>query len=113
VCDVVVTPDTGVWWAVAFEQNAKVLLLSHGSVENVAKHAVNTTVLHADPHRVPCWPCHKLHDDHTTCVSNSDNTGAACISDTSVERLVATVADKWINGKVIHAEGRFADRRVA
>jgi hypothetical protein len=108
-CDLVITPDTGPWWAVAFEPMPKILMLSHGSVEGVAKHAINTTVLHADPDRVPCWPCHKLHDTIDTCVVNKDGNGAACISDISVERLVSIVADVWRNGRnVIHAERAFA-----
>lgn len=109
VCDVVVTPDTGPAWAVAFESNAKVLLLSHGSVENVAKHWVNTTVLHADPNRVSCWPCHRLHNDISTCRQNKEGNGAACISDISVQRIVEAVAEQWDRNKnVIHAEKIFA-----
>ncbi len=108
VCDLVVTPDTGPWWANAFEPNAKVLTVSHGSVENIAKHAVNTTALHADNNRVPCWPCHRLHDDPSTCVINKEGNGAACISDISVEKLVQAVKQKWEQGtNVIHAEKVF------
>lgn len=111
-CDVLVTPDTGPAWAVAFEPTAKIMLLSHGSAENVTKHWINTTTLHADPNRVPCWPCHRLHNSPETCVVNKEKNGAACISDISVERLVETVRRVWADGNVIHAEGKFslADR---
>jgi hypothetical protein len=86
----------------------KVLMVSHGSVENIAKHAVNTIVLHADENRVPCWPCHRLHDDTSTCVENKEKNGAACISDISVEQVVQAVARQWEKGKnVIHAEKVF------
>jgi len=113
-CDVVVTPDTGPAWAVAFESNAKVLLLSHGSVENVTKHWVNTVTLHADQNRVPCWPCHKLHNTIDTCVPNKEKNGAACISDISVEQLVQAVAQQWDRSKnVIHAEKIFPMARHA
>ena len=106
-CDLVITPDTGPAWAVAFEPNSKIMLLSHGSVDNVTKHWINTVTLHADNNRVPCWPCHRLHNDISTCVPNKEGNGAACISDISVERLVETVAEVWRNGKVIHAEHAF------
>jgi ADP-heptose:LPS heptosyltransferase len=109
VCDLVITPDTGPAWAVAFEPNAKIALLSHGSAENVTKHWVNTTTLHADNNRVPCWPCHRLHNDISTCVPNKEGNGAACISDISVEQLVETVAKVWrANNNVIHAERVFS-----
>lgn len=93
--DLVVTPDTGTAWAVAFETMPKIVMVSHASVENITKHWVNTTTLHADPDRVPCWPCHRLHDDTSTCVENKEKNGAACISDISVEQLVRAVGEQW------------------
>ncbi len=109
VADLVVTPDTGTAWAVAFEQMPKVVTLSHASKENITKHWVNTVTLHADPDRVPCWPCHRLHDDPSTCVVNREGNGAKCISDISVERLVQTIKDQWSisSSNVIHAEQVF------
>ena len=101
--DLVVTPDTGTAWAVAFEQMPKIVMVSHASQENITKHWINTTTLHADRHRVPCWPCHRLHDDISTCIPNKQNNGAACISDISVETLVQTVAEKWDRSRnVVH-----------
>ncbi len=96
--DLVVTPDTGTAWAVAFEAMPKIVMLSHASKENITKHWVNTTTLHADPERVPCWPCHRLHDDISTCRENKEKNGAACISDISVETLVSAVAKAWNKG---------------
>lgn len=91
--DIVVTPDTGVAWAVAMESMPKVMLLSHASQENITKHWVNTKTLHADPVTVPCWPCHRLHDDIATCTPNKDGGhAAACISDITVETIVEEVA---------------------
>ncbi len=98
-CDVVVSPDTGPAWAVAMEPMPKVIMVSHTSVENITKHWKNTTTLHADPDRVPCWPCHRLHDGPETCVTNKEGNGAACISDISVERLVQVVAESWGQGR--------------
>lgn len=100
VADVVVTPDTGTAWAVAMEPMPKIVMVSHASAENITKHWVNTVTLHADPYRVPCWPCHRLHDDPSTCVENKEKNGAACISDISVETIVQAVSKAW-NGNVI------------
>jgi ADP-heptose:LPS heptosyltransferase len=89
-CDLVVGPDTGPMWSVAFEPVPKLMLLSHASAENITKHWRNTVTLHAAPQRVPCWPCHKLHSDLSTCVPNALNNGAACISDISPDLIVNT-----------------------
>lgn len=87
--DLVITPDTGIGWAVSMEKMPKVMLASHASVENITKHWINTTTLHADPNRVPCWPCHRLHDDISTCVPSKENpNSAACISDISAELIM-------------------------
>lgn len=96
VADMVVTPDTGAAWAVAMEQIPKVVMVSHASVENITKHWVNTVTLHADPDRVPCWPCHRLHDTQDTCVPNKDGGhAAACISDISAQRILDEVKKGW------------------
>ncbi len=89
--DVVVTPDTGIGWAAALEPVPKIVLISHASAENVTKHWLNTVTLTADPERVSCWPCHKLHDGPETCRANKENNGAACISDISVQTIMQNV----------------------
>jgi ADP-heptose:LPS heptosyltransferase len=90
LADLVITPDTGMAWAVAMEPMPKIVTLSHASVENITKHWFNTTTLTADPDRVPCWPCHRLHDDISTCTPNKDmGQAAACISDIPVETLLS------------------------
>ena len=91
-CDIIVGPDTGPMWAVAMHDMPKVLMASHAGM-NISKHWKNTTTLHADPERVPCWPCHRLHDDNTLCTPNADNNGAACISDITVETMLETVSN--------------------
>jgi ADP-heptose:LPS heptosyltransferase len=100
-CDLVVSPDTGPAWAVAMEPMPKVIMVSHASAENITKHWVNTTTLHADPARVPCWPCHRLHEEPSTCVVNKEGNGAACISDITVDRLVSAVAEAWNGSNVV------------
>lgn len=113
-CDVIVTPDTGPAWAVAMLDTPKIVLLSHASTENITKYWRNTVTLHADPARVPCWPCHQLHDTSATCRPNRDNNGAACISDISVERIVTEVAHAWKreNDDATHTIHRSGDRVV-
>jgi ADP-heptose:LPS heptosyltransferase len=88
-CDLVIGPDTGPMWGVAFEPVPKITLMSHASPRNITEHWLNTVTLHADQRRVSCWPCHKLHDTIETCRPNHLNNGAACISDISVEEIVA------------------------
>jgi ADP-heptose:LPS heptosyltransferase len=89
-CDLMIGPDTGIMWGVAMEAMPKIMMLGHASPENITKHWVNTITLHADPVRVECWPCHRLHNSPATCTPNSENTGAACMTDISVETIVAT-----------------------
>ncbi len=92
LADVVVTPDTGIAWAVAFEEMPKIALMSHASEENITKHWVNTVTLHADVNRVPCWPCHRLHNDLSTCTPAAINPqNAACMADISVETVMEQV----------------------
>lgn len=89
----VVTPDTGVGWAVAMEKMPKIVMVSHASAENITKHWVNTETLHADPNNVPCWPCHRLHDDPSTCTPAKDGgSAAACMADIKVDVVIKAVA---------------------
>lgn len=100
--DIVVTPDSGIGWAVAMEAMPKIMLLSHASENNITKHWINTTTLHADPYRVPCWPCHKLHDTIDTCVKAkhvTNATAAACISDINVEDIIQAISNALAAGK--------------
>ena len=54
--------------------------------------------LHADPAKVPCWPCHRLHDTPDTCnpIKINGNDFASCMSDMGVEVLMRAAA------KVLH-----------
>jgi FkbM family methyltransferase len=95
-CDLVIGPDTGPSWGVAFEPVPKIVLISHTSAENITKHWINTLTLHADPRRVPCWPCHRLHDTFKTCnpikAGAHDNEFAACISSIGVEDVLSAAS---------------------
>lgn len=72
----VVGPETGVMNAVAFEDNAKVLMLSHSSKENLSKHWTNTTTL--EPVDTPCYPCHRLHYGSEFCHLHEETHAAMC-----------------------------------
>lgn len=80
--DCVVGPETGVLNAVAFEENAKVVLLSHSSIENLTKHWTNVASLSApfDPDNRVCnnQACHRLHYGSAFCVEDKDTGAAAC-----------------------------------
>lgn len=99
-CDLVIGPDTGPLWAVAFEKVPKILMLGHASRLNITEHWINTVTL-GPPPQVKCHPCHCLHDEVDTCVDkqrragmpvNLEAKGAACIMSISVEVLVQTAA---------------------
>ena len=96
-CDLVITPDTGLGWAVAMEPMPKIVLMSHASDTNITKHWVNTKTLLPD-RSVTCWPCHKLHNIKDTCEDeqracgmtvNKEALGAACISSIKVEDILS------------------------
>lgn len=97
-CDLVIGPDTGPSWAVAFEPVPKIILVSHTSAENITKHWLNTATIHADASRVPCWPCHRLHDTFDTCnpVESPGGKFAKCMSDIEVEAII-TIAARILN----------------
>lgn len=74
--DCVVGPETGVLNAVAFEDNAKVILLSHSTRENLTKHWINTASL--EPAGQHCYPCHRLHYGKTFCEEHEETGAAMC-----------------------------------
>ena len=89
--DVVVGPDTGLMWGVAWEPVGKVLMLSHASAKNISSHWINAVTLHARQKDVPCWPCHRLHKEAKTCTIDADTGGAKCISSISPDDVIAAV----------------------
>lgn len=74
--DVVIGCETGVLNAVAFEDNRKVVLLSHSSHENLTKHWKNTNAL--APHGLDCYPCHRLHYGMDFCKEDKATGAAMC-----------------------------------
>ena len=75
-CDLVIGPETGVMNAVSFEQMAKILILSHSSVNNIGKHWLNT--FQAVPVDCNCYPCHKIHYGFDTCTRNDEIGTSEC-----------------------------------
>lgn len=78
VADCVFGPETGVLNAAAFEQNAKVVLLSHSSHTNLTRDWINTVALHPRDGDVACYPCHRLHHDWTFCHQDPETHAAKC-----------------------------------
>jgi ADP-heptose:LPS heptosyltransferase len=89
--DTLVTPDTGPAWSTALLPVPKVVLVSHASQKNITTGWKNTITLHADPARVPCWPCHRLHDSFETCHKAPDANAALCMSDISTQAVLDAV----------------------
>jgi ADP-heptose:LPS heptosyltransferase len=57
--DLVVGPETGVLNAMAMEDMAKIIFMSHSSIENLCRDWNNTAAFAAE--NVECYPCHRLH----------------------------------------------------
>ena len=76
VCNLVIGPETGVLNAVAFDDVAKVVLLSHSSTENLTKHWVNAAAML--PRDTPCYPCHRLHYGRDYCPEDAETGAAMC-----------------------------------
>lgn len=89
--DVVIGPETGVLNAVAFETDvAKVVLLSHSSVENLTKHWVRTTSM--IPHAaIACYPCHQLHFGSKYCAVHPDSGAAMCAASIDPDDIFAAI----------------------
>lgn len=91
-CDVVIGPDTGMMWGVAGNELVhKVVLLGHATPKNITHRWPNTTTLHADPLKIGCWPCHKLHGDLTHCTPDPSGKWSACVSSIRPEQVVEAV----------------------
>lgn len=76
LCQLVIGPETGVLNSVAFENNAKIVLLSHSTEENLTRDWSNTESLHSTI--TPCWPCHRLHYGREFCPHDPETKAAMC-----------------------------------
>jgi ADP-heptose:LPS heptosyltransferase len=92
-CDLVIGPETGVLNAVAFENSAKICLLSHSSPENLTKHWHNTYPL-ASP-TTPCWPCHRMHYTREHCPEDAESGASRCMAELPADHVWAAVSDAY------------------
>lgn len=83
--DMVIGPETGVLNCVAHEPNAKIIMLSHSSVNNLSKHWYNTRSL--TPEDTPCYPCHRMHYDRDHCPGDPVTRAAYCMQNISAATI--------------------------
>jgi len=89
VADVVVGTESAVVNGVAMEENLKIVLLSHSSVENLTKHWRNT--MSAEPTGLACYPCHRLHRAFEFCVQDPVTKFSACQAAARAEEIAKIV----------------------
>lgn len=92
LADCVVGPETGVLNAVSMTPVPKVIYLSHSSETNLTRDWMNATVLVPSTDRAPCYPCHKLHYDWSTCHQHPDTNAALCASAIAPEHVFEAIA---------------------
>lgn len=93
LADVVVGTESAVVNAVAHEDCAKVVLLSHSSGENLTRDWHNTTAF--EPQGLACYPCHRIHADGSHCTMPR---GFAACQDAASAEEVAESCLQWIKG---------------
>jgi len=89
LADIVVGPETGVLNAAGQLPVAKIVCLSHSSVENLSKHWVNCISL--EPEGCPCWPCHQMHYGFDPCPKDEKTGVALCQARISVEQMWSAI----------------------
>jgi hypothetical protein len=92
VADCVVGPETGILNAVALEMMPKVVYLSHSSRDNLTRTWVNTTALAPPSSAAPCYPCHMMHQDWSTCHQDPETGAALCAAGVTPMALFAAIA---------------------
>lgn len=98
IMDCVVGPETGVLNAVAFENNSKVIMLSHSSRENLTKHWLNTATL--APAGTACYPCHRLHYGMSFCHQDEATGAAQCQADINPADVYDAIEDIYLTWKM-------------
>lgn len=102
VVDIVVGPETGVLNAVGFHPNAKVVLLSHSSAENLTKHWTNTRAV--VPFNTPCYPCHRLHYTREFCPRDEATGAAACQVSIAPAVVFEAIVDSLVDAPTVRRE---------
>src|SRR6185369_14099770 len=85
---VVIGPETGIMNAVSMEALPKIVFLSHSAASNLTNDWVNTTALVPTS---PCYPCHRLHQDHSYCPKDKETLAAACAASITVPQLITAI----------------------
>ena len=96
--DVVIGGETGVLNAVAMEPMAKILFLSHSTVENLCRDWVNTAAFAAEA--APCYPCHRIHFNYKHCVQGKMGGSGPVDGPNDPERGVA-LCQEMINPETV------------
>lgn len=100
--DLVIGPETGVLNAVGMDALPhKILMLSHSSKNNLAKHWKNVQAL--TPEDCDCYPCHRLHYSADYCSIDAETGSAKCavnISPYVLYEAVAKIYRNWQRGKL-------------
>lgn len=99
--DVVVGPETGALNAASHEPNAKVLILSHSTVQNLSRDWVNTVSLVGEKPPA-CYPCHRMHPTWEFCNRvelPTGSGGAACAHAVTTEQVVSAVKAALANAR--------------
>jgi len=91
VADLVVGPETGVLNAVAFEPVAKIVTLSHSSVENLTRDWINCVSL--EP-KTSCYPCHQMHYNFDHCLRDEETGVSQCQADIGPDEMYNAIALK-------------------
>lgn len=99
MCDVVVGTESAVVNSVAHNDNAKIVLLSHSSGENLTRDWQNTVAF--SPVDLACYPCHRIHADATYCTVTAS--GNAACQEAATPEVVAECVLQWIGGKMKEA----------
>lgn len=86
VCDLVISPETGVVNAVAFDSVPKIVTLSHSSVENLTRDWKNCVSL--SPANTACYPCHMIHFGWEHCHQFEATGVAKCQADISLKSMM-------------------------
>lgn len=98
--ELVIGAETGLLNAAAMLQVPKIITLSHSTRENLTKHWVNTTTL--EPTRTPCYPCHMMHYDWSTCQRGPIEGVALCQENIGIECMWQAV-EKYIETRPMSA----------
>jgi len=75
----------------------KILLLSHSSANNLAKHWKHTQAL--APNDCACYPCHRLHYTADYCDIDTETGAARCAVNIGADRIYAAVEKVYNNWK--------------